>query len=402
MSSGLARSREGAPCVQKRLWIVQANSFRRKGRKEKVFSDLSVCASGDAEIGGAHGTYHHRLGCHRAVSLGRRRLVVSVRLTVCLGEDMTTEDRKLSALRPHPENAQIFGDPEESEQYEAIHASIKKHGIWEPLAIKADGTIVSGHMRFHIAQALKLASVPVRLVPDFASYRDEVEYLVRCNTDRRQLTRGEIAIVYKRLRELPKSAGGTKGKMGRPKKGEEKSGANTRLSRPRDEAATLLGVTVNEARALETVFTTPGVPDALKSAVNKGTLAPTPAAKAVRTELKRQGGEIRDVSALDAVARKPVKEPGLPAEPTRDERIAAAAAAYTRDYRKLFEIYKELDGVLSRRPLKSVIGPTEHHEYTGLIRDVSLRAWREIESVNGPTDTGKQMSLTVVHGGKKS
>ncbi len=310
-------------------------------------------------------------------------------------------DRAISTLRPHPENALIFSDPEESEQYEAILASIRKHGILEPLAIKADGTIVSGHMRFHIAQALKLKTVPVREVAAFASYREEVEYLIRCNTDRRQLSKAEIALAFKRLKELPKEEGGVKRKVGRPKQEPDKSSASGRFSRSDDDAAELLGVGRGEARALETVFTTPGVPDELKKAVNKGTVAPTPAAKAVRTELKRQGGELRDASALEAIAKRDVKPENVQKpEPTHAERVAANAAAYERDYRDLFEVYKRLDGILSRRPLKSVIGPTEHHQYTSLIRDTAMRAWREIESVNGPSETGKQMSLTVVPGGK--
>jgi hypothetical protein len=311
------------------------------------------------------------------------------------------ETRLLSQLRSHPENAQIFGDPEESDQYDSILASIRKSGIWEPLAIKADGTIVSGHLRFRCAQVLKLKSVPVRVVDGFATYRDEVEYLIRCNTDRRQLSKGEIGIAFKRLRELPKEDGGAKRKMGRPSKGEQKSGAKPLLSQSRDEAASILGVGVDEARALETVFTTPGVPVELKAAVNRGELAPTPAAKAVRTEVKRQGGEIKDPSALQAAAKKPEKEGKAVQQPeSHEDRMAAAAKAFERDYRELFDVYRKLDGILSRRPLKTVIGPTEHHQYATLIRDASLRAWREIESVNGPTEHGKQMSLTVVQGGK--
>ncbi|MFO0675279.1 MAG: hypothetical protein U0169_02015 [Polyangiaceae bacterium] len=78
-----------------------------------------------------------------------------------------------------------------------------------------------------------------------------------------------------RLKEIPKSEGGAKSKMGRP----GKSGPRSGHSESRDEAAKMLGVGPQEARALETVFTTPGVPDELKAAVNAGAMSPSRAAK---------------------------------------------------------------------------------------------------------------------------
>lgn len=307
--------------------------------------------------------------------------------------------RLLSDLRPHPENSAIFGDPEESEQFDAILGSIKANGIWEPLAIKADGTILSGHLRRVAAQKLGMKEVPVRVVEAFASYRDEVTFVIRSNTDRRHLSKGEIAIAFKRLREIPKGEGGTKGKRGRPEKG----GVSATIKEPtkaRDEAAAMLGVSSHEARDLETVFTTPGVPDELKAAVNSGVIAPTPAAKAVRTEAKRQGGEIKDPAALVVAATPKAKPQSAPSADDHQARMLREANAYAADYKALHELYSKLDGVLTRRPLKGVLGPTEHHEYAALIRDTALRAWREIESVQGPTTAGRQMSLSVITGGK--
>jgi hypothetical protein len=98
-------------------------------------------------------------------------------------------------------------------------------------------------------------------------------------------TKGEIALAFKRLRELPKAAGGAKKKMGRPSK-ESKAQAPDFSGQSRDDAAAMLGVSTHEARDLETVFTTPGVPEELKAAVNRGEVAPTPAAKAVRAKAR--------------------------------------------------------------------------------------------------------------------
>lgn len=318
------------------------------------------------------------------------------------------ETRAPGDLRAHPENATIFGDPEESDAFAGLLLSIKHHGIWEPLAIKPDGTVLSGHMRRAVAIKLGLREVPVRVVDAFASYRDELEYLIRSNTDRRQLTKAEIAIAFRRLRETPRDQGGTKGKKGGGEKGkrgapaQNQSSASGPMVRSDDEAAAMLGIGKHEARALETVFTTPGVPEPVKRAVNAGALAPTTAAKAIVVEAKRQGVDLKSGAALaDSPALRAVAEPKRPAQKSEHERrVEDEAEKYRADYRALFDLYGKLDGILTRRPLKSVLGPTEHHEYTALIRDVALRAWREVESIQGPTNAGKQMALSVIAGGK--
>jgi hypothetical protein len=314
------------------------------------------------------------------------------------------ELRALASLRPHPENGSIFGDPEECEQWSEILGSIRKRGIIEPLIIKADGTILSGHVRRAVAEELKLKEVPVRVAPAFESYRAEVEFLIKANTERRQLTKAEIAIAFKRLRELPREQGGTKGKRGgdrRSKAAKDQAPARRGLKSKdpaADEAASVLGIGADTGRALEKVFTTPGVPDEFKAAVNKGTIAATPAAKIVTVELKRQGGVIVEDKAFKVVVTDPPKAP--PTASDHERRVAEEAQKFARDYRELFELYRRVDGILTRRPLKTVLGYTDHHEYAGLVRDIAVRAWREVESVQGPTNTGKQMALVVIDGGR--
>jgi hypothetical protein len=89
---------------------------------------------------------------------------------------------------------------------------------------------------------------------------------------------------------------------------------------------------------------------------------------------------------------------GDPYSVTEDHeaRLKREAEKYATAFRELFELYGKLDAVLSRVPLKTVTGWEDHSSYLGLVRDVSLRAWREIESVNGPS----QMTLAVIEGGK--
>jgi hypothetical protein len=95
-------------------------------------------------------------------------------------------------LRPHREYTAIFGEAEESDGVEELLASIKAHGIWEPLLVRADGGILSGHLRHLCAVKLHMAEVPVRVCAPFASYLEEVTFVVRSNTDRRHCAPREV------------------------------------------------------------------------------------------------------------------------------------------------------------------------------------------------------------------
>lgn len=85
----------------------------------------------------------------------------------------------VSQLRPHPLNERIYG----TEPLDDLLESIKKHGIIEPLVVKLDGTIISGHRRWRAAQALGMTALPCR----FVSYEDclaEKEAIVEFNRQR--------------------------------------------------------------------------------------------------------------------------------------------------------------------------------------------------------------------------
>lgn len=311
------------------------------------------------------------------------------------------EIRQLDQLRPHPENSVIFGDPEDSPEYDEIRKSIKQNGLWEPLVIRDDGTILSGHLRVAVLRELGKKSAPCRVM-SFDSYREEVTFLVRSNTDRRQLSKDQLAYAFKRMRSIPPEEGGVKRKQGRPKDitrdGEKSSSGGQVSSRSDDAAAEVLGVGTKEARALEAVFCEDDVPAEVKEAVKNDKVAPTPAAKAIKTERERQGGKITNPAPLvkwmeDRSKKKP--------EPTHEDRVAQEAEVFSKSMRALFDAYTIVNNTLTRVPLKSVIGAKDHHDYMAMIKDISLRAWREIETVHGDSGLGKQMSLTVISGGKE-
>jgi hypothetical protein len=105
-------------------------------------------------------------------------------------------------VHPHPRNAEILGGSADSVEYKTLLASVRHCGILEPLVIRRDGTILSGHLRFAAALELGMHDVPVVVVEDFPSTREELEFMLRCNTDRRQLTSSQVVASYRRLREL--------------------------------------------------------------------------------------------------------------------------------------------------------------------------------------------------------
>jgi ParB/RepB/Spo0J family partition protein len=71
----------------------------------------------------------------------------------------------ITKLKPHPLNATLYQamDPE-SDQFLQLLASIREHGVLQPLSIRPDGTILSGHRRLAVAQHLELEHLPCVVV----------------------------------------------------------------------------------------------------------------------------------------------------------------------------------------------------------------------------------------------
>ncbi|MBC8352202.1 MAG: ParB N-terminal domain-containing protein [Planctomycetes bacterium] len=73
-------------------------------------------------------------------------------------------EKKLSEIRPAPENDDIYGviDPDDPEII-ALAESITEHGLREPIVVSEDGYILSGHRRYAAATRLGLNNVPCRV-----------------------------------------------------------------------------------------------------------------------------------------------------------------------------------------------------------------------------------------------
>jgi len=88
---------------------------------------------------------------------------------------------EIDNLKPHPENINIYGDDEDVSD---LMDQIKAMGrIIDPLRIKDDGTIISGHRRWKAAMELGYATVPCEYV-SFNTPEEELAALILFNRKR--------------------------------------------------------------------------------------------------------------------------------------------------------------------------------------------------------------------------
>lgn len=90
------------------------------------------------------------------------------------------EYRDPEELSRHPLNQDVYGDLTLEPDF---IDSIEQHGILEPILIKSDGTIISGHRRYTAASEVGLDEVPVREV-SFDSDLAEREAVIHHNKQR--------------------------------------------------------------------------------------------------------------------------------------------------------------------------------------------------------------------------
>ena len=105
----------------------------------------------------------------------------------------------IDSLRPAPENDDLYRpvDPNDPAQKE-LAASIRKHGICEPLVATQDGWILSGHRRYAAAGAAGLRLVPVRFAP-FRRDDDPNRFLTLLRECNRQRVKSLDEMLPKRL-----------------------------------------------------------------------------------------------------------------------------------------------------------------------------------------------------------
>jgi N6-adenosine-specific RNA methylase IME4 len=113
--------------------------------------------------------------------------------------------RVLSELKPHPLNAEIYGDGCNDE----LLALIQENGVKDEYALIITGdqaycganVIISGHRRFNAAQMAQIHAVPVT-VSDKTTQEDIEELLVLGNVGSRERTTEQKAREYKALKRI--------------------------------------------------------------------------------------------------------------------------------------------------------------------------------------------------------
>ncbi len=87
---------------------------------------------------------------------------------------------KVSDLRPHPKNAEIYG---QNENVSDLVEKIKRSGHVHTLVVTSKGIVLAGHRRLRACKELGIKEVDVEII-DFDTPEQEVEYLIDNNATR--------------------------------------------------------------------------------------------------------------------------------------------------------------------------------------------------------------------------
>ncbi len=87
---------------------------------------------------------------------------------------------KVSNLKPHPKNAEIYG---QNENVSDLVEKIKRSGQVHTLVVTSKGIVLAGHRRLKACKELGIEEVDVEII-DFDTPEQEVEYLIDNNATR--------------------------------------------------------------------------------------------------------------------------------------------------------------------------------------------------------------------------
>ena len=188
--------------------------------------------------------------------------------------------RCITSVRPHPLNQTLYETmTPESPQFIQLKDSILQQGILEPLVIRPDGTLLSGHRRLSVAQHLGLTEVPTTIKTD----GDDRLLLIEFNRQR-------IKTLSETMREaeliksvIAEKAAANMARIGMAR--DESLSEEVKIGRTADHVSSAVGMktrTFTKAMALyEAAKTNPNAAEKLKR-VDEGTLSIDAAHKAIR------------------------------------------------------------------------------------------------------------------------
>jgi ParB/RepB/Spo0J family partition protein len=127
-----------------------------------------------------------------------------------------------SNLKPHPKNAEIYGDTENTDKLdETFKQSVAEKGVLEPLVITNGKEIISGHRRWLAAKDAGLSEVSVR----YSEFDDELaerEALIEFNRQREK-TPGQIVNEFEEMLAIERIRGKDKMSEGGSGEGSQNS-----------------------------------------------------------------------------------------------------------------------------------------------------------------------------------
>src|SRR5207244_1033278 len=115
------------------------------------------------------------------------------------------QPRPIASLQPHPQAGLVPRMAPDA--YAAFKADIAARGVQVPIEITSAGVILDGHERRRAAQELEIAELDVLVVEP----ADEVEHIVLCAIQRRQLSasqRAALAVELDQYRQAKAQAHG--------------------------------------------------------------------------------------------------------------------------------------------------------------------------------------------------
>jgi len=83
------------------------------------------------------------------------------------------------------------------EEYDEIRESIRLRGQQVPIICNSKGIILDGHTRYEICEMYGL--LPVYIIKDFATEEEEMQFVIECNLNRRQLNPFQKIEAYSKL-----------------------------------------------------------------------------------------------------------------------------------------------------------------------------------------------------------
>lgn len=123
------------------------------------------------------------------------RRVQSVRTGISLSD---IKNVPVESLTVNSSNALYF-KRETTEYFQQLREDIEKRGVLVPLLTKKDGTLLAGHNRLRIAKEIGLRFIPVQVVQEELTERQELECIINDNLLRRHLSLDDRIRLYKQL-----------------------------------------------------------------------------------------------------------------------------------------------------------------------------------------------------------